>query len=229
VGAREVISDVREIAALPRVSILLSRGERHEDELFADFRRRHPRYRVIRRKTVGVALLDLSSIAGRDDYLAKHAQVRRMERKARQAGYDVRRFDPDAYRRDLHLVNTSAEVRQGRVMDDAYLSEQHAYQRTPGDAYLGVFNGDTLYGYIYLIMAGDVAIVSRHIAHADHLKHGVMYMLTAAAVDTAKATSPERRFLMHDTYFGAPPGLRFFKAKNGFLPHRVRWRRDTRP
>ena len=182
---------------------------------------------MIRFKSIGVALLDVTELGGRDDYLAKYAQARRMERKARKAGYTVRPFEPEANRDDLHAIHTSSSTRQGRSMEEAYLSESHVYKRTPGDVYLGAYHGETIIAYLYLMTVGDIGMVSRHICHADHLREGAMYMLTAEAVEHLKAHTPNARFLMHDTFFGAAAGLRFFKQKNGFVPYRVRWLRDV--
>jgi hypothetical protein len=224
-SAVDLARDVRSVAALPHVTIVLSRGAAHEEQLFAAFRRRHPRYLVIRRKSMGVALLDLSVLAGRDAYVATYAHVRYMDKKARLGGYQVRVFDPEDWRDDLHAIHTSTGVRQGRPMDSAYLSRCGAYARYPDDRYLGVFRDDSVVAYLHLVVAGEVAIMSRHIGHFDHLRNGVMYQLTAEAVAESKVHAGAPRFLMHDMYFGAPPGLRFFKAKNGFVPHRVRWTR----
>jgi hypothetical protein len=39
----------------------------------------------------------------------------------------------------------------------------------------------------------------------------------------ARGTGGPVRWLMYDTWFGAPPGLRSFKERLGFAPYRVRW------
>ena len=67
---RTLLTDVRTAATMPRVDIVLSRGRPHEEELLRQFRRRHPRYKIVRAKSIGVALLPIHNLADYDAYLA---------------------------------------------------------------------------------------------------------------------------------------------------------------
>lgn len=228
-NVRRVLDDVRTAATMPRVQIVLSRGRSDEESLLREFRRPHPRYKVIRYKTVGVALLPLDDITTVDAYLANRRNARRRVRRAVRLGYTVAVFDPDDRRAQLLAIHSSVPERQGRPMDPEYLDPRTVFETGPHIEYLGVFRDDVLVGYSRLQYAGDLAAIMRIIGHGDHLGEGIMYILTAEIVRHVRSVHPRARYLYYDTFFGAAAGLRVFKTNVGFLPHYVRWRRQRAP
>jgi hypothetical protein len=224
--AERLRADLWTAATMPRITVLASRGEPAEDEILRSFRRRHPRYKLVGRKVVGVALLRLDAFDDVDGYLAGLRYARRRVRRAERLGYDVSEFDPSERRAELHDIRTSLPERQGRPMDAEFLDPDAAYPTGPAIEYLGVFRDDVLRAYVNLEYAGEIVGMMDLFGHGDALADGVMFLLTAGVVDRAKTARPATRFVYYDTFFGASDGLRSFKANAGFRPYWVRWRRE---
>jgi hypothetical protein len=224
---RRLMGDLHTIATMPRVRIVLSRGTPEEDEVLRRFRRRHPRYRVVGSKTLGVALLPLDDLAGTDDYLTGRRYLRRRVRRAERLGYTVAGFDPEERRADLLAIHASLPERQGRPIDADYLDPDAVVKQGPNVEYLGVLRDGTVVAYTRLDHVGEIAGMGRVMGHGDHLEAGVMYLLMAGIVGHVKAARPQARWIFYDMFFGAPDGLRAFKRNAGFEPHLVRWRREA--
>jgi hypothetical protein len=223
---RRTIDDLRTAATMPRVDIVLSRGRPDEDELLDLFRRRHPRYKVVGRKVIGVALLPLDDVADGEAYLASRRYARRRARRADRLGYSVALFNPAARRSELLAIHASLPERQGRPIDADYLDADATWETGPQIDYLGVLKDDVLLAYSRVQYAGEIAGLPRIMGHGDHLDNGVMFLLMAAIVDHTKSSRPDARYVMYDTFFGAPDGLRSFKTNLGFQPYYVRWKRE---
>ena len=211
---------------MPRVDIVLSRGRPDEEELLRLFRARHPRYKVVGRKVVGVALLALDGVADGEAYLAAHRTARKRARRAERLGYSLGLFDPGRRRSELLAIHASLPERQGRPIDAEYLDVDATWETGPQIDYLGVFRDDVLLAYSRVQYAGEIAGLPRIMGHGDHLDNGVMFLLMAGIVDHTKSNRPEARYVMYDTFFGAPEGLRWFKTHLGFEPYYVRWKRE---
>jgi hypothetical protein len=225
---RRVLDDLHTAATMPRVSIVLSYGGEREDEVYRRFRAPHPRYKIVASKAVGAALLPLDDITDVDGYLAGLRTARKRVRRAERLGYTFGEFDPDERRDELMAIHASLPERQGRPIDADYLDPKAEHERGPDVDWVGVLRDDVLVAYCRLNYAGDVAGVGRIMGHGDHLDNGVMFLLTAGIVGHLKATRPEARYLLYDTFFGAPEGLRAFKTWLGFRPYYVRWTREPR-
>ena len=189
----------------------------------ARFTMPHPRYRIVRNKSLGVALIDLRAFASGADYLQSVAQKDHagyQARRARARGYTVAEIDRNDYIDDIHRINTSQHVRQGRPMDPAYADRTDHYVAVDSFRYYGVLDASgKLVAYCDLGIYGDFAATDRLLGvNSD----GVMYLLLA---DIACRLIDEHRYnyLMYDTYLGAMPGLREFKRKLGFAPYRIRY------
>jgi hypothetical protein len=222
---RRVLDDLRTIATMPRVGIVLSHGGPEEDEVLRRFRRRHPRYRVVGTKTLGVALLPLDDLRDVDEYLANVRFVRKRARRCSRLGYTVGVFDADERRADLLAIHSSLPERQGRPIDPEYLDPYAVARHGPNVDYLGVHRAGVVVAYARLDYVGELAGMGRVMGHGDHLDNGVMALLMAGIVDHVKSTRPQARYLFYDMFFGAPEGLRAFKTHLGFRPHLVRWTR----
>lgn len=184
----------------------------------------HPRYKLIRNKTIGAALLDLSGLYSAEQYLelikGKNAGAWHAKR-ARGRGYRLRHIDRNAHIDDIHAINTSLEERQGRPMDAKY-REKQAYFDTLGHfRYYGLFNPEgRLVAYANLGHYGNFASFSQLIGVRNN--DGIMHMMV---VDIACELIGEQRvrYLMYDTFFGAQPGMQAFKKILGFRPYRARY------
>jgi hypothetical protein len=222
---RRLFDDLRTIAKMPRARIVLSRGHPDEDEVLRRFRRRHPRYKVVGSKVLGVALLPLDDLADVDEYLANVRFVRKRARRCSKLGYTVGVFDPDERRADLLAIHRSLPERQGRPIDPQYLDPDAELKKGPNVEYLGVHRDGVVVAYTRLDYVGEIAGMGRVMGHGDHLDAGVMSLLMAGVVDHVKKTRPDARYVFYDTFFGAPEGLRAFKRNVGFRPYLVRWLR----
>ena len=211
---------------MPRVEIVLSRGGEDEDAVLRWFSGRHPRYKLIGSKTVGVALLSLDEFATADDYLASRRYVRKRARRASRMGYSIALFDPVERQSDLLAIHSSLPERQGRPIDPEYLDPDAVPKRGPNVEYLGVLLERAVVAYSRLDYVGDIAALGRIMGHGEHLEKGVMPLLMAGIVDHVKSTRPQTRYLFYDMFFGAPDGLRAFKTNVGFRPYYVRWKRE---
>jgi hypothetical protein len=223
---RRVRDDLRTARTMPRVSIVLSRGSAREDEVFRRFSGRHPRYKVIPFKTVGVALLPLDDVTDVDDYLSDLRYARRRVRRAQRMGYTVGLFDPDERNAEIMAIHASLPERQGRPIDPEYLDPDTVYEHGSDVEYMGIWLDGVVVAYCRLNYAGDIAGMGRIMGHGDHLENGVMFLLTAEIVGHVKATRPEIDYIFYDMFFGAPQGLRSFKTNLGFRPYYVRWTRE---
>jgi hypothetical protein len=188
------------------------------------FTKPHPRYRVVRNKSLGVALINLRAFASGQAYL--HSLRQRdyagyHSRRARERGYTVAEIDRNDYIDDIYLINTSAEQRQGRPMDPAYAIKTEHYDAADGLRHFGVLDKHgRLVAYGDVGIYGDFAATNRLLGLRN--SDGVMYLLLAD-VTCRLIDDGHLNYFMYDTYLGALPGLRNFKKKLGFQPYRIRY------
>ncbi|RPI28522.1 MAG: hypothetical protein EHM70_16630 [Chloroflexota bacterium] len=219
---------INEIRKLPRVEIRLW-GDDLTRHIYQNFTQPHPRYKLIRHKTMGVALVKLPATF--QEYLAgKPKQALRTNRKHTQnGGYSFKSFCPMERIEEILEINKSSPVRQGREMHASYTNikgvKEFAANKT---SIYGVFNREgILRAYAYTPICGEVFIFSRLLGHMDDLETGTMYLLVSEVmremIDVKRQTG-NPRWGMYDTFFGAAPGLRYFKQRLGFQPHIVKWR-----
>jgi hypothetical protein len=224
---QRVLDDLRTLVTMPRVEVVASRGGAVEDELWRDFNRPHPRFKVVARKAVGAELLPLDELASAEEYLERLRYARRRVRRASRLGYTVALFDPSERRADLLAIHASLPERQGRPIDAEYLDPAANSPTGPDYAYVGVLRDGTIVAYSRVRYAGDIAGMDRVMGHGDHLAAGVMFLLVAGIVEHVKEVRPQMRYIYYDMFFGAGEGLREFKTRAGFTPHYVRWKREV--
>lgn len=217
----------RELVSLPGVTIQLSGSE--ANEWYRHFTKRHPRYYVIQNKRWGVALLDLPPDF---DRFLKAGEMRMAKRKRARAltlGYRCQIVRALNYLDDIMTVNESLQERQGRAMAQPYFDrdEVRAHCEWAGDIYAVLDQRGHLKSYAHVVVVGEVAVLTRLLGHGDELEQGVMYLCLTEivrAMSERKRHGGSPRWLMYDTFFGAEPGLRYFKERLGFRPYRVRWK-----
>ena len=222
---QRLLGDLQTAMAMPRVDIVVSRGSPAEDRILLELARPHPRYRIVGRKTVGVALLPLDEFDDVEGYLANLRYARRRVKRASRLGHKADLFAPNDRRSELLAIHRSLPERQGRPMAAAYLDPSATYETPPQVEYIGIFREDVLVAYSELEYAGEIVGTSRIMGHGNYLADGIMFLLIASIVDHVKTVRSDTRYLYYDMFFGAADGLRAFKTNAGFRPHYVHWRR----
>lgn len=191
---------------------------------YGQYTKPHPRYRLFRNKSLGMALIRLRDFSSSADYLQS---VQRKDyagyqsRKARERGYTVQEINRNDYIDDIHLINTSLAQRQGRPMDSSYLDKTERFVDIKAYRYYGVLDKDgRLVAYCNVAFHGNFAATDRLLGYKN--SDGVMYLLLAE-ITCRLITEGQLHFFMYDTYLGAQPGLQNFKKKLGFQPYRIRF------
>lgn len=234
-NVHRLLEDVRALRDLPCVTIDLAgpcayANNPYYAEMVRRFyrttRRRHPRLWVVRDHTHGVALCHLDG--GLQDYPSQvEASARRNARKAQRKGYRFDLLDYNAELEQVRVVAGSKAVRQGAMPEgyDRLQPHNNPASRSPlhDYRYFGVFREERLAAYGEVMIAGELAMVTHVLGHGDHMRDGVVPLTLLGMAERIAADHPQTRFLGYGTFFGAGPGLRRFKKKHGFIPHRVRW------
>lgn len=184
----------------------------------------HPRYKIIRHKTVGAALIDLRSLSSREQYLehikGKNAGAYHAKR-ARSRGYVFAEIDRNQYVEDIHAINTSLENRQGRPMDAAYREKQSSFENLGHFRYYGILNPQgRLVAYANLGLYGNFGGFSHLIGIRNN--DGIMHLLVVEIVSQLIDLG-HLHYVMYDTFFGAQPGMQTFKKILGFRPYRAKY------
>lgn len=167
-----------------------------------------------------------------EEWRSENRTARRRANRARHRGYWARGFERAWHADHIHAINTSTDQRQGRPMSKGYrdypsdspLPEypcaRHAIRTT------GVFTvvGDleTLVAYLVMIRAGELALVSQILGHADHLENEVMFLLFEKALEREIEADPAA-LVVYNRHDSGTPGLRFHKELLGFQPMPVEW------
>jgi hypothetical protein len=192
--------------------------------MHAHFTRPHPKYKIFQNKALGAALVDLKRYASPDDYMASvkgRNSAEHHARKARSRGYVVAEIDKNDFVDDLHEVNTSLDLRQGRPMDEAYRQKQSRFQSEKNYKYFGVMNpAGKLTAYSDVGFFGNFVAFDRLLGLRNN--DGAMHLMVTEII-CQMIESQAYGYLMYDTFFGASPGLRTFKTMLGFEPYRVKY------
>lgn len=218
---------LRALAAAPRLPTARLHFHRHIAPrkiaaLHALFTRPHARFPLIKNKTIGIALIDLSKFKSPADYLAtvrKKDHAGHQARVARRRGYTVRPIKRSEHVAEIHAIHLSSSARQGRPMDPSYQTLQTEFDDAPPLRCFGVFQRDgRLIGYCSFGIYGNFAATDMLLGIKN--KDGAMYLLLLEIV-TFLIGQAGVDFFMYDTYLGAREGLQSFKRRIGFRPYRV--------
>lgn len=157
-----------------------------------------------------------------------HRTARKRADRAARRGYT---FGPVARHEragEVQAINLSMPERQGRPMSAGYLQPppttplpdyqcwRHAVRTYGVEDASGV-----LVAYLWVYRAGDLALVSQILGHADHLPNEVMYLLVQGVVEAE--SGPDGGMLVYNRYDSGGEGLRFFKDRCGFERTQVEW------
>jgi hypothetical protein len=225
-SVRRHLDTLLQLIRLPKAQLMFRQqlAPEHVRSTYAMFTKRHPRYKIIRNKTVGAALIDLRDFATREHYLdtikarncgAWHA------RRARSRGYVFAEIERNDHVDDIHAINTSVEQRQGRPMDSNYLEKHEHFEPLPHFRYYGVLDpAGRLVAYANFGMYGNFGALAQLIGHRNN--DGIMHLLITEIV-CRLIDDGQPSYIMYDTYFGAQPGLRQFKTIVGFKPYHAKF------
>lgn len=193
-------------------------------EMFFHFTKRHPRYKLIRNKSVGMALVDLRKYSDRGDYLysvSRKDQGGYHGKRAIRRGFVFREIDQNSYINDIHAINISVTERQGRPMDSAYLEKPEFYEKKPHFRYFGILDKQgILVAYCNIATYGNFCATDRLLGHKNN--DGIMYLLLVEII-CKLIEDNQVQYFMYDTFLGAQEGLRNFKRRLGFQPYIVRY------
>ncbi len=192
--------------------------------IHALYTQRHPRFLLIKNKTMGIALIDLRNFncpAAYLDTVKKKDCAEYHSKIARRRGYTTRPIDRNAHVDAIYAINHSAAERQGRPMDPEYQVRQTHYEEGPPFLCYGVFNSEgTLVAYCNIGIFGNFASTDRLLGLKNN--DGTMYLLLAEII-CSLIREGKVHYFMYDTFLGAQPGLKNFKRRVGFAPYRVRY------
>jgi hypothetical protein len=165
--------------------------------------------------------------ASLEDWRKDHKTARKRADRAQRLGYRFVRVQRHERAEELHAINTSAPTRQGRPMSDGYLTRP---PDTPDPDFPCERHGVHPYGvedengvltaYLWIYRAGQLALVSQILGHADHLEHDVMFLLFEGMLT---CEPPDNGWLVYNRADSGTDGLKFFKARLGFEATPVRW------
>lgn len=215
-----------EMMSLPKVNLTFdfSLHSNNVEEYFRYFNKRHPRFFIFRNKTVGVALIDLSSYEDGFSYLKSingKNSAAYYARKAKSHGYTFLEIDKSNFIENIHEINNSAEARQGRLMDQGYRLKTVHYEAESNFNYYGVTNREgKLVAYCDFGYFGNFAVISKLLGHKQHLNYGIMNLMLSEII-IREIASRKVEYVMYDMMFGASLGLQLFKSKLGFQPRFV--------
>lgn len=197
-------------------------GIRHAHALFT---RPHPRYKVFRNKTMGIALIDLTRFGGHPGgYLhsvRRDGHAGPQSRKAAARGYELRRIDRNEHIDEIHAIHTSCAQRQGRPMAPHYRIRKDVYDDAPHLECYGVFDArGRLSAYCSIGRYGNFVATDQLMGYKN--QDGIMYLLLLKII-CRLIEERDVDYFMYDTFLGAQPGLRDFKRRVGFSPYRARY------
>lgn len=220
------VQTVRQILRLPEARLCFDSGIDAHDipATYRLFTKPHPRYKLIRHKTLGAALIDLNRFpepAGYLDAIQGKNRGAYHAKRARSRGYTCAPIERNDHVDDIHAINTSLDTRQGRPMDARYTAKVTRFVRQAHFDYYGVLDPDgRLVAYGNIGRYGNFSAFSQLMGVRNN--DGIMHLLVADIV--ARLIADKRvRYVMYDTFFGAQPGMQQFKRILGFAPFHAKY------
>lgn len=222
---------IKEILTLPKVKIEIIDKDKSGEvkNIYNYFNKRHPKYKIIRNKTIGVMLFKIpKTIEEYEVQISGKNSVKYYSKRCNKLGYYTDYFIKNKYLDDMYEINTSSLNRQGRSMSKHYLEKVEKEEEKDAVSYFGVFTSDKkLVGYIKLINTPNLYIVSQLLGHSNYQNDNIMYLilhdLIVSLIDKNKDNKREV-YLMYDTYFGGGSGIKLYKKRHAFKPYKVKWK-----
>lgn len=224
---RQIINLLKQIKALPVCSIFLSKNDKEGARLFKLFNKRHPKMPLVRKKSIGIALVKIKDFENAEAYMKSvngKNSAAYFSRKAIRTGYQFKQFNANEYVDAIHDIHWSSSERQGKKLSAAYEQKTVDYPVDDNNVYYGVFLENKLVAYCWCLVSGELQIMNRIMGHSNHLNAGVMYLLVTKIVEHILLDDTSGvKYVMYDTMLGASEGLKMFKKRCGFIAYRVKW------
>jgi hypothetical protein len=184
------------------------------------FTRPHPKYKLFRHKSMGMALIDLSAYPSPSAYLealSDAGATARQSRKAEERGYELREIDHAGYRSGIEEIRIAADECQAPLL--ASVGDAHE-----GSRCYGAFDaGGRLVACCRIGLYGNFASADELVGYKN--RDGVMYLvLSGIACRLIEEGAVD--YFMCDSFLDAKAGQRKFKRRLGFRPYRVRYALD---
>lgn len=170
------------------------------------------------------SVMEIQDVAS---WRALHRTARKRADRSARRGYTFEHIERHERADEIHAINTSAQERQGRPMSPGY---QQRPSDAPLPAYLCARHRVSTYGvedatgvlvaYLWLYRAGQLALVSQILGHADHLENEIMYLLWRGMLE---AESVEPGYVVYNVHSSGTNGLRWFKERLGLAETEVEW------
>ena len=172
----------------PRVEVNLKYSEALHNhpfyrQLVLDFysstQRRHPRFPLVRQKTLGVPLLELPSSFNKY-FMAIEAAGRRNVKKAKRLGYHSALINYNDHLAQIGEIRRSTDTRQGPMTkeflhaDIKPCTDPPSTTLTHGWPYFGVLRDDTLFAYAGCFVCGEICILEHIYGHSDYQSDGIV-------------------------------------------------------
>lgn len=222
-----IFSIIKQLVTLPTAKLQFSLNVVNPDDVkstYNEFTKLHPKYKIIKNKSLGVALIELKNFHSKLEYIKSlkgNGDLNRLVKKAYSLGYIICQIDRNNYIDDIYEIHTSSEFRQGRPMSKAYTEKQTSYYNYPNYRYYGVLNNNgKLVAYANLGFYGNFAAFERLLGYRnnDGIMHMMLTEIISSLIDEGKVS-----YVMYDTFFGARPSFKAFKERFGFKPYRVNY------
>lgn len=188
------------------------------------FTKRHPKYKLVGNKTLGIALIDLARYRCADDYLrtiARREFAGADYWQARSYGYTVVQIDRNDYVDDIHDIAISLVQRQGATMTTSELRKKYRYVDMANFRYYGVLDREgRLLAYCNFGIYGNFAATDKLLGYNNC--DGVMYLLLIEIV-CRLIDEGGYSYFMYDSFVDNGPGQSLFKRKIGFQPYRAKY------
>lgn len=226
-----MFSKIIEIIKLPKIKLTFVDDDPTLElkELYHYFTKRHPKYKVIRNKTLGVMLYKLpKAVEDYDKKISGKNSTSYYTRRCKKMGYTTKYFNQSEYLEEIYNINTSSIERQGRKMSEQYFKKVEVESPKKCIEYFGVFTKENvLVGYIRLIKTKYVFIISKLLGHKEYMNDNIMYLLLHdLTIDLINKgiKLDYNQYFMYDTYFGGGSGIKLYKKRNCFIPYKVKWK-----
>lgn len=220
---KDIPKTIQEIRSFPIKKVILGIDEDGK-RLYSSFNSRHPKFPLVRKKTIGLALIDKRDFESSETYLKSvngKNSAAYFSRKAAKNECVFKSINANDFVDEIDAIHISAGQRQGRSIDASYLDKITEYPADEHNLYFGVFKDEKLVAYLWIVRSGELLLMNRIMGHNDFLDLGIMYLLVTSFVQAAfEISSP---VIMYDTLLGGGDGLKLFKKRCGFKPYRVKW------
>jgi hypothetical protein len=160
-----------------------------------------------------------------DQYLKSIGdKSRNMIKKAVKNNFIFSEFNWNEYLSDIYEINTSIDVRQGKLMSDSYKIFPRVYEeefcKKFDVKHIGIFLNEKLVAYAELHIYKEITFVNRILGHYEYLKYGIMNYLIYAAYKNCHENNV--KFLLYISMKNIiKNSLSAFKKRVGFSEYTI--------